>query len=81
MKNSDFIKRYGIRNFKSIIDAVKDNLVVLHYNKEIPKYKINRKKQVKFYSNGKFIAFDIAEIFNMSNREIISTIKKWEKDE
>lgn len=81
MRNSEFIKKYGIENFKSIIDGVKENLVVLHYNKEIPKYKINnRKKQVKFYSNGKFITFDIAEIFYMSNRKIISVIKKWERE-
>lgn len=81
MKNSEFIKKYGIENFKSIIDEVKENLVALYYNKEIPKYKINnRKKQVKFYSNGKFITFDIAEIFYMSNREIISVIKKWKRE-
>lgn len=81
MRNSEFIKKYGIENFKSIIDGVKENLVALHYNKEIPKYKINnRKKQVKFYSNGKFITFDIAEIFYMSNREIISVIRKWERE-
>lgn len=81
MKNSEFIKKYGIENFKSIIDGVKENLVALYYNKEIPKYKINnRKKQVKFYSNGKFITFDIAEIFYMSNREIISVIKKWKRE-
>lgn len=81
MRNSEFIKKYGIENFKSIIDGVKENLVALYYNKEIPKYKINnRKKQVKFYSNGKFITFDIAEIFYMSNREIISVIKKWKRE-
>lgn len=81
MRNSEFIKKYGIENFKSIIDEVKENLVALYYNKEIPKYKINnRKKQVKFYSNGKFITFDIAEIFYMSNREIISVIKKWKRE-
>lgn len=81
MRNSEFIKKYGIENFKSIIDGVKENLVTLYYNKEIPKYKINnRKKQVKFYSNGKFITFDIAEIFYMSNREIISVIKKWKRE-
>ena len=60
MRNSEFIKKYGIENFKSIIDGVKENLIVLHYGKEIPKYKVNkRKKQVEFYSNGKFITFDI----------------------
>lgn len=81
MRNSEFIKKYGIKNFKSIIDEVKENLVALYYNKEIPKYKINnRKKQIKFYSNGKFITFDIAEIFYMSNREIISVIKKWKRE-
>ena len=81
MRNSEFIKKYGIENFKSIIDGVKENLVALHYNKEIPKYKVNkRKKQVEFYSKRKFITFDIAEIFYMSNKEIISVIRKWEKE-
>ena len=81
MRNSEFIKKYGIENFKSIIDGVKENLIVLHYGKEIPKYKVNkRKKQVEFYSKGKFITFDIAEIFYMSNREIISVIRKWERE-
>ena len=55
MKNSVFIKRYGIRNFKSIIDAVKDNLVVLHYNKEIPKYKINKKNKLSFIQMGNLL--------------------------
>ena len=81
MRNSEFIKKYGIKNFKSIVDGVKENLIILHYNKEIPKYKVNkRKKQIEFYSNGKFITFDIAEIFYMSNKEIISVIRKWEKE-
>ena len=81
MSNSEFIKKYGIKNFKSIIDGVKENLIILHYNKEIPKYKVNkRKKQVEFYLKGKFITFDIAEIFYMSNKEIISVIRKWEKE-
>lgn len=81
MRNSEFIKKYGIKNFKSIVDGVKENLIILHYNKEIPKYKVNkRKKQVEFYSNGKFITFDIAEIFYMSNKEIISVIRKMEKE-
>lgn len=80
MKNSEFIKRYGIDNFKSIIEGVKDNLAVLYYNKEIPKYKINKNKQVKFYLKEKFITFDIAEVFYMSNREIISIIKKMRKE-
>lgn len=81
MRNSEFIKKYGIENFRSIIDGVRENLIVLYYNKEIPKYKVNkRKKQVKFYSNGKFITFDVAEIFCMSNRKIISVIRKWESE-
>ena len=81
MRNSEFIKKYGIENFKSIIDGVKENLIVLHYGKEIPKYKVNkRKKQGKFYSNGKLSTFHIAERFNMSNREIISVIRKWERE-
>lgn len=81
MSNSEFIKKYGIENFKSIVDGVKENLIALHYSKEIPKYKVNRrKKQVEFYSKGKFITFDIAEIFYMSNKEIISVIRKWEKE-
>ena len=81
MSNSEFIKKYGIGNFKSIIDGVKENLIALHYSKEIPKYKVNRrKKQVEFYSKGKFITFDIAKIFYMSNKEIISVIRKWEKE-
>lgn len=81
MRNSEFIKKYGIKNFKSIVDGVKENLIILHYNKEIPKYKVNkRKKQVEFYSNGKFITFDIAEIFYMSNKEIISVIRKMGKE-
>ena len=81
MRNSEFIKKYGIKNFKSIVDGVKENLIILHYNKEIPKYKVNkRKKQVEFYSNGKFITFDIAEMFYMSNKEIISVIRKMGKE-
>ena len=81
MRNREFIKKYGIENFKSIVDGVKENLIALHYSKEIPKYKVNRrKKQVEFCSKGKFITFDIAEIFYMSNKEIISVIRKWEKE-
>ena len=81
MRNREFIKKYGIENFKSIVDGVKENLIALHYSKEIPKYKVNRrKKQVEFYSKRKFITFDIAEIFYMSNKEIISVIRKWEKE-
>lgn len=81
MRNREFIKKYGIENFKSIVDGVKENLIALYYSKEIPKYKVNRrKKQVEFYSNGKFITFDIAEIFYMSNKEIISVIRKMRKE-
>ena len=29
MSNSEFIKKYGIENFKSIIDGVKENLIAL----------------------------------------------------
>lgn len=80
MKNNEFIKRYGKENLKSLIEGVKENLMVLHYNKEIPKYKINtKKKQVEFCSNGKFISFDIAEIFYMNNTEIIKAIKVAER--
>ena len=47
MRNSEFIKKYGIKNFKSIVDGVKENLIILHYNKEIPKYKVNKRNNMK----------------------------------
>lgn len=79
MKNSDFIKKYGVYNLYSIMESVRTNLAVLYYNKQIPKYKVNnRKKQVKFYASGKFFTFDIAEIYYMSDKKIVAEIKKLE---
>lgn len=77
MKNNEFIKKYGIQNLYSIMESVRANLAALYYGKKIPKYKVNnRKKQVKFYINGKFLIFDIAEIYYMSDKKIIMEIKK-----
>ena len=77
MKNSDFIKKYGIKNLYSIMESVRTNLAVLYYGKQIPKYKVNnRKKQVKFYIKGKFLCFDIAEIYYMSDKKIIMEIER-----
>lgn len=79
MKNNEFIKKYGIQNLYSIMESVRANLAALYYGKKIPKYKVNnRKKQVKFYINGKFLIFDIAEIYYMSDKKIIMKIKKME---
>ena len=79
MKNNEFIKKYGIQNLYSIMESVRANLATLYYRKKIPKYKVNnRKKQVKFYINGKFLIFDIAEIYYMSDKKIIMEIKKME---
>ena len=79
MKNNEFIKKYGIQNLYSIMESVRAKLEALYYGKKIPKYKVNnRKKQVKFYINGKFLIFGIAEIYYMSDKKIIMEIKKME---
>ena len=77
MNSNDFIRKFGINNFYSIIEGLNDNLVVLYYGKKIPKYNISkRRKIVSFYTGTKTFNFDIIELYYMSNSDIIKTRKK-----
>lgn len=79
--NSEFIKKYGRDNLKSLVGGVQATLYYLKYKKEIPSYKINNQKyQVKFYKKGKFLSIDIATIFYMSENEIKKFVKRLERE-
>lgn len=80
MTKKEFIKKYGKENFYSIIEGVKENLIVLYYNKEIPRYRIRKKEKVEFYINEKRYSLDIIRIFYMTNKEIISFINQMKKE-
>ena len=63
MKNQEFIKTYGIEEYKSVCDYVPLKLALLKEQKKIGWYKLNNKrKRVKIYNNGIEHTFDYIEV-------------------
>lgn len=77
MKNYDFIKEYGKREFYDFIKDIDLKLFALKQNKTINYYKKNNKlRTVRVCFQGKFLVFDYIEILTLSDKQIQTQIEK-----
>lgn len=77
MTNEEFIKRYGIKEMKDIIDSTYIRLSLLRMNKIIRGFKIDkRRKSVILSYKGKILKYEIAKIFFISDDKLLSLLNK-----
>lgn len=76
--NVDFIKKYGVYEFRSLCDYIQQDLLVLNLKKEKIRYKINHtKKRIKIINkNNNVVYIDFSVVFTTNNNELKEYIKE-----